>query len=125
LQGARPWWLSSSPRWVPAACSQARGAPAFVTADIAYALAKSGDRAGAMATIAQLRKTSPGGVVAPFNLALLYLGLGNHARAIDYLEQAYAANSQQLVWLKVEPMFDPRRSEPRFVALLRRLNFIQ
>ncbi len=105
--------------------SRALGAPAFVTADLAYAQAKSGDRAGALATVAELKQSSPGGEVAPFNLALLHLGLGDHARALDYLEQAYAANSQQLVWLKVAPTFGPLGSEPRFTALMRRLNFIK
>jgi eukaryotic-like serine/threonine-protein kinase len=99
------------------------GAPAFVAADLMYAQAKSGDRAGAMATLGQLKRISPGGEVAPYNLALLYLGLGDHARALDYLEQAYVANSQQLVWLKVDRTFDPLRSEPRFGALMKRLNF--
>lgn len=105
--------------------SRALGAPLFVTAVLAYAQAKSGDRAGAMATLGELKKVSPGGKVAPYNLALLYLGQGDHARALDYLEQAYLANSQQLVWLKVDPVFDPLRSEPRFVALMKRLNFIK
>jgi TolB-like protein/tRNA A-37 threonylcarbamoyl transferase component Bud32 len=105
--------------------SRALGAPAFVTAYLAYAQAQSGDRAGAMAALGELRRISPGGTVAPYNLALLYLGLGDHARALDYLEQAYVANSQQLVWLKVDQTFDPLRSEPRFVALMKRLNLLQ
>ena len=101
------------------------GAPPFVTANLAYAQGKSGDRAGAMATLGELKKISPGGKVAPYNLALVYLGLGDHARALDYLEQAYVANSQQMVWLKVDWTFDPLRSDPRFAALMKRLNFIQ
>jgi eukaryotic-like serine/threonine-protein kinase len=100
-------------------------APAFVTGEFAFAQAASGDRAGAMATIEELKKVSPGGVVAPFNMALLYFGLGDRPRALDYFEQAYAANSQQLVWLKVDPFFDPLRSEARFVALMKKLNFLK
>jgi hypothetical protein len=30
-----------------------------------------------------------------------------------------------LVWLKVDRIYDPLRSEPRFVALMKRLNFVQ
>jgi len=99
------------------------GAPPFNSGFLAYAQAKSGDRAGAMATLGALTAISPGGEVAAFNLALVYLGLGEHARALDYLEQAYAANSQQLVWLKVDPTYDPLRKDPRFKALMKRLNF--
>ena len=105
--------------------SRRLGAPPFVTADLAYAQGKSGDRAGVMATLEELKKVAPGGVVAPYNLALVYLGLGDHARALDYLEQAYAGNSQQMVWLKVDWTFDPLRSEPRFIALMKRLHFLK
>ncbi len=104
--------------------AQTMGAPPFNTAFLAYTQARLGDRAGAMATLANLKGMSPGGEVAPSNLALVHLGLGDHARAIDYLEQAYAASSQSLVWLETDPMYDPLRSEPRFIALMKRLNFL-
>ena len=100
-------------------------APPFVTAYLAYAYGLSGDRTGAMATLGELKKMSPGGEVAPLNLALVYLGLGDRTRALDYLEQAYAANSELLVWLKIDRIYDPLRSEPRFIALMRRLNFLK
>jgi hypothetical protein len=85
----------------------------------------SGDRAGAMATLEELKKMSPGGKVAPFNLALVSLGLGDRTRALEYLEQAYAACSELLVWLKIDKIYDPLRSEPRFIALMKRLNFLK
>jgi serine/threonine protein kinase/tetratricopeptide (TPR) repeat protein len=105
--------------------ARAMGAPPFTTADLAYIQGISGDRAGAMASLAELRKISPGGEAAPFNLALVYLGLGDYTRAIDYLDQAYAASSQGLVWLKRDPIYDPLRSNPRFIALMKRLNFLK
>ena len=97
--------------------------PAFVTAWLAYAYARSGDRPRAMAEIEDLKKMSPGGEVLPFNLAVVYLGLGDHQRALDYLERAYAADSQWMGWLKKDRMFDPLRSEPRFMALMKKLRF--
>jgi TolB-like protein/Flp pilus assembly protein TadD len=100
-------------------------APPFVSAYLAHAHGMSGDRAGAMATLEELKMMSPGGKVAPFNLALVYLGLGDRTRALDYLEQAYAACSELLVWLKIDKIYDPLRSEPRFIALMKRLNFLQ
>jgi len=98
-------------------------APPFTTAYLAYAYGMSGDRARAAAALEELRKMSPGGEVAPFNLALVHLGLGDHPRTLDYLEQAYAASSELLVWLNVDRIYDPLRSEPRFIALMKRLNF--
>jgi serine/threonine protein kinase/Flp pilus assembly protein TadD len=99
--------------------------PTLVSGYLGYASGMSGDRTRAMAILATLKEASPHGEVAPFSLALLYLGLGDRSRALDYLEQAYAANSQQLVWLKVDRIYDPLRSEPRFMALMKRLNFVE
>jgi hypothetical protein len=59
--------------------------------------------------------------VLPFNLALVYLGLGDGARALDNLEQALAADSQMMPWIGRDAIFDPIRSEPRFVSLLNKM----
>ncbi len=104
--------------------STTMGAPPFVTAYLAYTLAAAGDRVGAMAALDTLKKMSEGGRVLPFNLALVYLGLGDHARALDNLEQARAADSQMMAWIGHDAMFDPLRAEPRFRALLKKSNFV-
>ena len=74
-----------------------------------------------MAEFEDLKKLSPRGEVLPFNLAIVHLGLGDRQRALDDLERAYAADSQWMGWLKKDRMFDPLRSEPRFVALMKKL----
>jgi serine/threonine-protein kinase len=98
-------------------------APPFVTAYLAYARGASGDRAGALAELATLKKMSGTAPVLPFNLAMVYMGLGDKARAIDNLEKALEADSQMLAWIGYDAIFDSLRGEPRFIALLRRLNF--
>jgi TolB-like protein len=103
--------------------SKAMESPAFVSAWLAYAYGASGDRARALAELKDLKKKSLRGSVTAFNLALVYLGLGDRARALDYLEKSYAADTQWLGWLKADRTFDPLRSEPRFVALMRKLKF--
>ncbi|MGH7704086.1 MAG: tetratricopeptide repeat protein, partial [Gemmatimonadales bacterium] len=100
-------------------------APPFATAILAYAYGASGDRARAMSALEALKRKSKDGQVAPFNLALVYLGLGDRERALDNLERAYASDSQFMVWLSGDHLYDPLRSEPRFIALMKKLNFAQ
>jgi tetratricopeptide (TPR) repeat protein len=103
--------------------AKAMDAPPFVTAYLAYALGASGDRNGAMAQLNDLKKMAGGAPVLPFNLAMVWLGLGDNKRTLDELERALAADSQMMPWLGRDAIFDPLRSEPRFVALMKRLNF--
>jgi TolB-like protein/Flp pilus assembly protein TadD len=102
--------------------AQSLDAPPFVTAYLAFGYGAAGDRSSALAELAALRKMSASGSVLPFNLALVKLGLGDRAGALDGLEQAYAANSQLLPWIGYDTMFDTLRSEPRFNALLKKVN---
>ena len=51
----------------------------------------------------------------------IYLGLGDTNRALTWLERAYQERSDYLVYLKVEPMADSLRSDPRFADLVRRI----
>jgi tetratricopeptide (TPR) repeat protein len=102
--------------------SKAMDSPAFVSAWLAYAYGASGDRTRAMAEVEDLKKRSLRGSPTPFDMALVSLGLGDRARTLDYLERAYASDSQWLGWLKGDRTFDPLRTEPRFVALMRKLH---
>jgi eukaryotic-like serine/threonine-protein kinase len=101
--------------------AKAMESPPFVTAYLAFAYGAAGDRAAAMAELAELEKMSRNGSVLPFNKALVYLGLGDHARALDNLERALAADSQMMAWIGRDAIFDPIRSEPRFAALLKKM----
>ncbi|HSP93167.1 MAG TPA: protein kinase [Thermoanaerobaculia bacterium] len=103
--------------------AKAMESPAFVSAWLAYAYGASGDRARALAELEKLKKLSLRGSVTAFNMALVYLGSGDHARAVAYLEQAYASDTQWLGWLRNDRIFAPLRSEPRFVALMKKLGF--
>ena len=99
----------------------ATDAPALVTGYLGYAYGASGDRNHARATIEELKKRSLDGYVPAFNLAIVYLGLGDRERALIGLEQAYSDHSQELEWAKMDKMFDPLRSEPRFVELMKKV----
>jgi serine/threonine-protein kinase len=53
---------------------------------------------------------------------MVYLGLGDNSRALDYVEKALEDRRGWLVYLNVNPMFDPLRGDPRFEAVARRMN---
>ena len=56
-------------------------------------------------------------------IATLYAETGENEKALDLLERAYAKHDSELLQLKVDPRMDNLRSNPRFEALLRRMNF--
>ncbi len=106
--------------------AKALGSPPFVTAWLGYAYGATGDRTRAMAALEELKATSlkgHAGYVPPFNLAIVYLGLGDRARALDFLEQAYDNNSQWMPYIRGDRIFDPLRSEPRFKTLMKKMGF--
>lgn len=49
------------------------------------------------------------------------MGLGEKSTALDWLDRAYQERNDRLVYLGVDPMADPLRSEPRFTELLRKI----
>ena len=73
----------------------------------------------AQALLEGLEKTKE--YVSPAELAALYTALGEDDRAFASLEKAYAAHDVQLQYLRVDPMLDGLRPDPRFQDLLRRV----
>jgi len=71
--------------------------------------------------IADLEELSKRRYVPPYNIALIYTGLGENDRAFEWLQKAYEERSSRLVWLKVVPEVDSLRADPRFQDLLRRV----
>jgi len=55
--------------------------------------------------------------------AQAYIGLGERNRALGWIEQAYEEHDQGMVYIKAYPGWDTLHSEPRFQALVRRMNF--
>jgi DNA-binding winged helix-turn-helix (wHTH) protein/Tfp pilus assembly protein PilF len=90
---------------------------------VGYTLAVMGRREDALWELEKLKALSTCGYVSPFNIALLYAGLGDVERAFEWLERALNEEAAWLVFLKIEPGFANLRSDPRFTQLLVRAGF--
>jgi tetratricopeptide (TPR) repeat protein len=88
---------------------------------LGYAYAMSGQREKAQQVLDALNKLSKESYVSPFFIAAIYGGLGDKDQAFVWLQKAYHERSGLLVYLKVVPMLDSLRSDPRFRNLAQRL----
>ena len=90
---------------------------------LGYGYAIGGRKAEAQKVLDQLRERSKQKYVPAWTVADIYLGLGEKDKAFEWLEKAYEERFAGLAAsIKVEPIFDPLRSDPRFADLLRRMN---
>ncbi len=59
--------------------------------------------------------------VSAYSIATIYARLGDKEGVFESLEKAYRDRAVELIDIRVEPVFDFIRSDPRFVDLLRRM----
>jgi len=88
---------------------------------LAHAYALGGKRAEAKRILGQLLVMRRQGYVSPYEIAVIYVGLGEKDRAFEWLERAYREHSSWLSYLNVESRLDPLHSDPRFADLVRRV----
>jgi len=90
-------------------------------AALAHLYAVSGERGKAQDLLTELLARSRSEFVSPGCFTEIYCGLNRHADALDWLERAYAARMPEMIYLAVEAEYDPLRAEPRFKALVSKL----
>jgi TolB-like protein/Tfp pilus assembly protein PilF len=88
---------------------------------LGYAHARLGERSQALRMLEQLEAASKERYTPAFSFAVVYAGLGEKNQAFAWLEKAYEERTSRLGYLKVEPLWDPLRSDPRFADLVRRI----
>ena len=88
-----------------------------------YILAKAGRRDEARGVLAMLKAQSRTRYVPPYALALVHAGLGEHDAVFEWLDRAFDVHDVHLIYLPVDPKWDPYRSDPRFGVLLMRCGF--
>lgn len=90
---------------------------------LAYGLAGRTDEANQV--LNELLELNKRRYVTPAALVNVYIGLGNKDQAFVWLEKAFEERSNYLAYLKVFPILDPLRADPRFADLVRRVGLPQ
>ncbi len=91
----------------------------MVVALLAQAYAKTDQRDKALNLLSQLEQLTVHRYVGPYTFALVHIALGENEKAIDDLERAYRERADPgIVGIKVEPLLDPLRGQPRFERLV-------
>jgi tetratricopeptide (TPR) repeat protein len=90
-----------------------------------YILAKSGRAAEAREVLRQLDARSRERYVPPYATALIHAGLGERDAVFKWLDKAYSTRDVHLIFLTVDPKWDPYRNDPRFQAILGRCGFFR
>lgn len=91
--------------------------------ELAYAYAASDRKDKVEKVLDELRRQPERSNISPYQMAIIYAGLREKDCAFAWLEKAYQQRNHGLVELKVEPMLDGLRADPRFQDLLQRVGF--
>jgi TolB-like protein/Tfp pilus assembly protein PilF/predicted Ser/Thr protein kinase len=99
------------------------GNPEYM-ASLGFACAKVGKRSEASKILGDLQEFSKRRYVSPLSRAGIFSALsGKKDEVLEALEKGYEDHDGYMRLLRVNPLLDPFRSDPRFQALLRRMNF--
>jgi len=102
------------------AVSVSKGSAAFL-GSLGNACARAARRERALAIRDELVERAGRGYVTPAAFVFVYAGLGDKERAFEWLEKAAADQTNLMQFLRVHPLLDPLRSDPRFDAMLRQV----
>jgi serine/threonine protein kinase len=84
--------------------------------------AEMGKTAEANKVLNKLREQSKHRYVSAFDMASICFTIGENDQGFHWLEKSYEDREYDMTSLKVNPLFDNVRSDPRFKALLKKLN---
>jgi eukaryotic-like serine/threonine-protein kinase len=101
-----------------------RHAPASL-ALLAYSHARLGERKQALRMLEELRSVSQKVFVPAFFVALVHAGLEDRDQSFIWLQRAFEERFNRLAYLRVEALWDPLRSDPRFAELIRKVGLPQ
>ncbi len=93
----------------------------LMRAALAHSYGKAGRAKEARQILDDLTKLAEHKYIAPHFFAGIHIGLGENARAVEYLDKSYKEHSHWLTYLHLDPSMDDLRNDPRFQDLLRRV----
>ena len=114
-------------RMFPEAVAEARKAmdvspgSTYAMALLAYILGQDGKTAEARAEAENLVRIADRRYVPGSSIATAFVGLGDHEKALAWLERGFQEHDVRLIFLKVDPKWNNLRSDPRFQDLMRRV----
>ena len=88
-------------------------------AQLGFIYAVAGRQTEARAIVQELLELLKQRYIAPYNLAFLHAGMGDHDEAFFWLEKAYEERSCDLALLSVDPRLDDLRGDTRFMNFVR------
>lgn len=97
------------------------GGSNYAAAFLGYTYGISGQEEKAAELLKMLLDLSEKGYVSAHLISLIYIGLDDKDNAFKWLNMACDERDNWLVWLKIHPVFDSLRSDPRFNDLLERV----
>jgi eukaryotic-like serine/threonine-protein kinase len=97
------------------------GGSPMMRAALAHTFGAAGRTKEATQMLDDLTELATQKYVAPYFFAGIHIGLGEHERAIEYLEKSYEEHSHWLIYLHIDPSMDRLRDNPRFQDLLLRV----
>jgi len=101
------------------------GGSPLMKATLVRACAESQKKHEANQMLNELNELSKQQYVSAYEVATIYVALGNNEQAFQLLEKGYAEHSFHLVYLNVSPQFKPIRSDRRFQDLMQRIGLSQ
>jgi TolB-like protein/Flp pilus assembly protein TadD len=83
--------------------------------------AAAGKREEALKTLDQLKEIARQRYVSGYSFAIVYTGLGEKDQALNELERCYQQRAFDVIFLKIDPLLDNLRGDPRFEALVQKI----
>jgi hypothetical protein len=95
-------------------------------AELCVAYSRAGKRDDALEVLDQMRVFEKERYVNPADFAVAYIGLGDSENALKYLQNSIETREYvSFPQLRLDPLFDDIRNDPRFREIIRKMNLPQ